>query len=622
MSRTVESILAAYLGPQGGADRTRLLDMLHDLQGDRGWLPEGDLRALATGLGTTYLDVRETASFYHLFHLEPAGRFRLHLADTVVARMNGFDEVLAALEDATGAPLGGVSPDGLFGLFTTPCIGLSDQEPAMLVDDVVFTRLKPKRVRRIIEALREGISPRSVAIPGDLPPDTREYVESMVETNVRTRGPVFFRPRVTPAEGVIAQALTLEPTEVIQRIAESELRGRGGAGFSTGLKWRLASSAPGPRRHVICNADEGEPGTFKDRALLTRTPELVFTGMIVAAHAIGAQSGLVYLRAEYAYLEPYLQGQLGWLRQRGLLGRDIGGKAGFDFDIRIQLGAGAYVCGEESALIESCEGRRGQPRLKPPFPAQAGYLGEPTCIDNVESFVAVARIIEEGSHWFESMGTQDSTGTRLISVAGDVARPGIYEIEWGTTVAHVLHLVGAQDPYAVQVGGPSGDCISVAHESSRRLAFEDLGCNGAFTVFDSTRDLLGIVREHMKFFVAESCGICAPCRIGNGMLLDKIDAVRAGRVRQRDLDDLERWGTLIRRTSRCGLGATSPKPVLTTLAAFPEVYAARLAPEDGPLRASFDAEAAVADYARLAGELVERRTADTGAGTQASEDGR
>jgi [NiFe] hydrogenase diaphorase moiety large subunit len=614
MSRTIESILSAYPGAQGGADRTRLLDMLHDLQGDRGWLPEADLRALAVGLGTTYLDVRETASFYHLFHLEPAGRHRLYLADTVIARMNGYDEVLAELEEATGASLGGVSADGEFGLFTTPCIGLSDQEPAMLVDDVVFTRLKPKRIRRIVEALRGGTSARSIAIPGDLPPDTREYVESMVETNVRTRGPVFFRPRVTPAEGVIAQALALEPAEVIERIAESELRGRGGAGFSTGLKWRLAASAPGPRRHVICNADEGEPGTFKDRALLTRTPELVFTGMIVAAHAIGAQDGIVYLRGEYAYLEPYLEGQLQWLRKRGLLGHDVGGRPGFDFDIRIQLGAGAYVCGEESALIESCEGKRGTPRLKPPFPAQVGYLGEPTCIDNVESFVAVARIVEEGAHWFESMGTDDSTGTRLVSAAGDIDRPGIYEIEWGTTVEHVLHLVGATDAYAVQVGGPSGDCISVAHESTRRIAFEDLGCNGAFTVFNSTRDLLGIVREHMKFFVAESCGICAPCRIGNGMLLDKIDVVRSGRASQQDLDELRSWGTLIRRTSRCGLGATSPKPVLTTLAAFPEVYQARLATSPGPLRASFDPDAAVAGYAALAAELTGRRTTE---GTEA-----
>ena len=609
MTRSIDSILTAYPSPDGGGpDRTRLLDMLHDLQGDRGWLPEEDLRALAEGLDTTYLDVVETASFYHLFHLEPAGRHRLHLADTVVARMNGYDEVLEALQRETRAPLGGVSDDGEFGLFTTPCIGLSDQEPAMLIDDVVFTNLKPKRIRRIVQALRDGASARSVAVPGDLPPDTREYVESLVETNVRTRGPVFFRPRVTPAEGVVAEALALAPQEVIERIAESELRGRGGAGFSTGLKWRLASSAPAPRRHVICNADEGEPGTFKDRALLTRTPELVFTGMIVAAHAIGAQSGILYLRGEYAYLEPYLEGQLQWLRQRGLLGRSIGGREGFDFDIRIQLGAGAYVCGEESALIESCEGKRGTPRLKPPFPAQVGYRGEPTCIDNVESFVAVARIIEEGSHWFQSMGTEDSTGTRLISVAGDVDRPGIYEIEWGTSVEHVLHLVGARDPYAVQVGGPSGDCISVAHESTRRIAFEDLGCNGAFTVFDSTRDLLGIVREHMKFFVAESCGICAPCRIGNSVLLDRIDAVRAGRASQRDLDDLARWGNLIRRTSRCGLGATSAKPVLTTLRAFPDVYRRQLSTDTGPLLATFDPSAALDDYLRVAAALTEPNT--------------
>jgi [NiFe] hydrogenase diaphorase moiety large subunit len=281
------------------------------------------------------------------------------------------------------------------------------------------------------------------------------------------------------------------------------------------------------------------------------------------------------------------------MRADGLLGHDILGRRPFAFDIRIQLGAGAYVCGEESALIESCEGRRGTPRLKPPFPAQSGYHGQPTCIDNVESFAAIPRVLEEGARWFRSMGTRDSAGTRLLSVAGDCRRPGVYEVEWGVTLGEVLELVGAKDALAVQVGGPSGECVSVAQDSGRRIAFEDLSCNGALTVFGPQRDLLPIVREYVKFFVEESCGICVPCRVGNTELLRKLDRFLAGRGSESDLEDMARWGGIIRRASRCGLGATSPKPVLTTLTRFPEIYRNRIAGPNGALLPSFDLEAAL-----------------------------
>lgn len=315
--------------------------------------------------------------------------------------------------------------------------------------------------------------------------------------------------------------------------------------------------------------------------------------MIICAYAIGSSSGIVYLRAEYWYLKDYLEAQLQQLRDDGLLGHDIGGRRGFDFDIRIQMGAGSYVCGEESALIESCEGRRGSPRVKPPFPAQKGYRGQPTCIDNVESFACITRIVERGPEWFTTFGTEESTGTRLVSVAGDCSRPGVYEIPWGTTVRTMLDQAGAAHAWAVQVSGPSGECVNVADEGSRRLAYEDLSCNGAMTVFGPGRDLLGIVRDYLQFFVGESCGICVPCRVGNVALLDKLDLVIGGRAEQRDLDDLVRWGAIVRSMSRCGLGGTSPKPILTTLAKFPQLYAGRLATQRGPLLASFDLAAAL-----------------------------
>jgi len=265
-----------------------------------------------------------------------------------------------------------------------------------------------------------------------------------VESNVHTRGPVFFRGE-TDYTALLKNCLAGTPEQTIGAVTESGLRGYGGAGFRTGLKWHLCRAAPGDEKYVICNADEGEPGTFKDRALLTRSPQDVFMGMVIAAYAIGSRHGIVYLRAEYVYLKRYLESQLQQLRDDGLLGCGVGGRPGFDFDIRIQMGAGSYVCGEESALIESCEGKRGTPRLKPPFPVQEGYLGKPTCVNNVETFAAATRVMEEGAQWFRRMGTPDSAGARLLSVAGDCDRPGVYEVEWGITLDEMLSMVGAQD---------------------------------------------------------------------------------------------------------------------------------------------------------------------------------
>ncbi len=575
-----------------GHDRSRLLDLLWQVQDACGHIPDDAVAALGRGLDLSPVEVRSTANYYHFFHDRPAGRHRLYLADTVVARMSGYAAALDALERHTGARLGEADPTGEFGLYSTPCIGLADQEPAMLADRVVFTRLRPGRVADIVEQLREGRTAEQIANPAGLPTTDLAYVETLVESNIRTVGPVFFGAQ-PDYRALLRECFVQRPEQVTETIIESGLRGRGGAGFLTGLKWQLCTSAPGERRYVICNADEGEPGTFKDRVLLTRSPRQVFVGMTICAYAIGSTHGIVYLRAEYRYLHDYLEAQLQQMRDDGLLGRDIGGRRGFDFDIRIQLGAGAYVCGEESALIESCEGRRGTPRVKPPFPAQRGFQGQPTCIDNVESFACVSTVLEHGPRWFTSFGTPESTGTRLVSAAGDCSRPGIYEIAWGTRLREVLDRIGAAGARAVQVSGPSGECVNVATEAERRIAYEDLSCNGALTVFGPDRDLLDIAAHYLDFFVGESCGICVPCRVGNVALRDKLGLVIAGRADRHDLDDLTRWGALVRSMSRCGLGGTSPKPILTTMAKFPEVYADRLAPAAGPLLASFDLAAAL-----------------------------
>lgn len=590
MNPDVDAVLRRH-----GYDGTRLLDILWDLHHLYGHLPNEHLPQLAAALGRAPLDIVETASFYHFFHTEPSGRYRIYLGNTIIAKMNGYRAVYDALERETGISFGETDEAGRFGLFETPCIGLSDQEPALLIDGVAFTRLTPGRVAELIAQLKAGRTPAELANPAGLPEDDLAYVDHLVECHVHTRGPVFFRGQPDYA-ALLKNCLSGTPDQTIGTITESGLRGYGGAGFRTGLKWQLCRAAPGDDKYVICNADEGEPGTFKDRALLTRSPKDVFLGMVIAAHAIGSSHGIVYLRAEYAYLRRYLERQLQELRDDGLLGHGIGGQSGFDFDIRIQLGAGAYVCGEESALIESCEGKRGTPRLKPPFPVQRGYLGHPTCVNNVETFAAATRVIEEGAEWFRRMGTPDSAGARLLSVAGDCDRPGVYEVEWGITLDEVLSMAGAREARAVQVGGPSGECLSVAVDGRRRIAYEDMPCNGAVTIFDSERDLLESVEDYTRFFADESCGICVPCRAGTVALHDKMELVIAGHGVAQDLDDVARWGALVRTTSRCGLGATAANPILTTLQKFPELYRKRLRTQEHALLSSFDVDAAVAGY--------------------------
>jgi [NiFe] hydrogenase diaphorase moiety large subunit len=378
-----------------------------------------------------------------------------------------------------------------------------------------------------------------------------------------------------PAAGTRA-AVAGTPERLIEEIIKSKLRGRGGAGFPTGMKWRLTRKATGKEHYVICNADEGEPGTFKDRVLLSEFPDLVFDGMTVAGYALGARHGIVYLRGEYAYMWDALQKVLSERRSCGQLGTSIGGCAGFDFDIRIQLGAGAYICGEESSLLESLEGKRGAPRDRPPFPTEKGYLQQPTAIDNVETFACAARISEKGADWFAGFGTKESPGTKLLSISGDCLRPGVYEVAFGITVNELLDLVGAPDAVFVQVSGPSGQAVA-PKDFGRRLAYEDLSTGGSTMVFGPGRDVLDIALQFAEFFVDESCGWCAPCRVGTTLLKQEMAKVVAGRATRADLVQMEDLGKTVMRMSRCGLGQSAPNPILTTMRNFPELYEARLA---------------------------------------------
>jgi [NiFe] hydrogenase diaphorase moiety large subunit len=349
---------------------------------------------------------------------------------------------------------------------------------------------------------------------------------------------------------------------------------------------------------VVCNADEGEPGTFKDRVLLSSYADLVFEGMTLAAFAMGAQTGFLYLRGEYRYLLPSLEATLARRRAQGLLGKGILGEAGFDFDITIHLGAGAYVCGEETALLESLEGKRGTPRIRPPFPVTSGYLGRPTAVNNVETLAKTTLIALRGGAWFAATGTTHSTGTKLLSISGDCAFPGIYEYPFGVSIERVLEDCGASDTQAVQVGGASGVTIA-GYEFHRRLAFEDVPTAGAFMVFDSSRDLFEVARNFVDFFAHESCGFCTPCRVGTSLLKGYMDKLAAGYGAKLDLADIEWIDRLLKNTSHCGLGSSAPNPVIDTLLKFRPAFERRLKSLD--FVPAFDLDKALSTARRMSG---------------------
>jgi [NiFe] hydrogenase diaphorase moiety large subunit len=511
------------------------------------------------------VEVEDTISFYAFLDRMPRGEFRIRLSRTPISLMKGAAQIAAAFAAHLGIAIGGTTQDGKFTLEWTSDIGMADQEPAALVNSTVLTRLTEADVPGIIAALRVR--------PGGEDPFP---LPSSVRPSLIQAGPLLAAP-FTAGEAISA-SLALTPDKVIETITRSQLRGRGGAGFPTGMKWRFTRKSPGQDHYIICNADEGEPGTFKDRMLLADFPDLVFDGMTVAGYALGARHGIMYLRGEYTYLLNFLEAVLKTRREAGLLGACICGRDGFDFDIRIQLGAGAYICGEESSLLESLEGKRGAPRDRPPFPTEHGYLHQPTAIDNVETLACAARIMVNGADWFTGIGTKESAGSKLLSVAGDCARPGVYDVPFGITMNELLDLVGAPDAGFVQNSGPSGQAVA-PKDFGRQIAYEDLSTGGSTMIFNVERDVIDIARQCMDFFVDESCGWCTPCRVGTTLLRQGMDKIVAGRATHADMKALESLANTVARMSRCGLGQTAPNPVLTTMRDFPEHYEARMRPE-------------------------------------------
>lgn len=540
----------------------RLLGMLRAVQAEYRHIPTEAIEILADRLNIPRTQIIAVAEFYSFLHLTPQGRYDILISDSITDRMLNKENLINYLAHVLSVKVGEVRSDQLVSLNNTSCTGMCDQGPAGLINGRPITRLDRPKIDQIATLIEQQIP------LADWPEELFQ-----VEEKIHKRGLLLNQPwqNGDALKATFARGLP----ETLTEVDVSNLRGRGGAGFKTAIKWRTCSQQAATPRYVICNADEGEPGTFKDRMLLDLYADQVFEGMTLCAAIIGSDQGLVYLRAEYLFLYDKLQSVLQQRRELGLLGSNILGREGFNFDIEIRMGAGAYICGEASAQIESLEGKPGIPRTKPPNSVMCGYQRKPTVVDNVETYLATAHIAIQGGQWFAGVGTAQSTGSKLLSISGDCARPGIYEYPFGTRIRDILLDCGADEVMGVQVGGPSGTFIS-NRELDRVLAFEDLSSAGSFMVFNNTRNIFDIAQNFTDFFAHESCGFCAPCRVGTSLLKQQLHKIIDGHGSAADLEELSELCLVVKTNSHCGLGESAANPILTTLASYPDQYLKQL----------------------------------------------
>jgi NADP-reducing hydrogenase subunit HndC len=482
---------------------------------------------------------------------------------------------------------------------TTGCFGFCEKGPIVKVspDNTFYIEVKPEDAKEIVA--EHVIKGRKIDRLLYVDPENKAHISDskhmgfyQKQIRIALRNCGFIDPEnideaiARDAYAAIGKVLTeMTPAETIETIKRSGIRGRGGAGFPTGLKWELAGKSAGDEKYVVCNADEGDPGAFMDRSILEGDPHSVIEAMAICGYCIGASKGLVYIRAEYPLAITRLKIAISQAREYGLLGENIMGSK-FSFDIELKYGAGAFVCGEETALIHSMEGHRGEPTFKPPFPAEAGYLGKPTNVNNVETFANIPPIILKGADWFSSIGTEKSKGTKVFALAGKINNVGLIEVPMGTTLREVIFDIGGgikdnKKFKAVQTGGPSGGCLCDKHLDVA-VDYESLTANGSMMgsggmiVIDEDDCMVAMAKYYLDFTVEESCGKCAPCRIGNKRLYEMLHKITEGKGTMEDLDQLRNLGNVIKDTSLCQLGGSSPNPVLSTLDNFYDEYLAHV----------------------------------------------
>jgi NADH:ubiquinone oxidoreductase subunit F (NADH-binding)/(2Fe-2S) ferredoxin len=487
----------------------------------------------------------------------------------------------------------------------TGCFGFCEKGPIVKVmpDNTIYVHVKPEDAQSIVE--EHVIKGRKVTrllykdpVSNEPVSDSKHMGFFKKQLRIVLRNCGFINPEnineYIAREGyqALGKVLTeMTPEEVIKEVKDSGQRGRGGAGFSTGLKWELARKNQSDEKYVVCNADEGDPGAFMDRSVLEGDPHSVLEAMAICGYSIGASNGLIYIRAEYPLAIERLKIAIDQARENGLLGNNIFG-TGFNFDIKLRFGAGAFVCGEETALIHSMEGLRGEPTVKPPFPAEAGYRNKPTNVNNVETFAAIPPIILKGAKWFSSIGTEKSKGTKVFALAGKINNVGLIEVPMGTTLREVIFEIGGgirngKKFKGIQTGGPSGGCLSDKHldtpiDFDNLIAAGSIMGSGAMIVLDEDDCMVSMAKFFLEFTVEESCGKCAPCRIGNKRLHELLGQICEGKGSLTDLDRLRNMSVVIKDTALCGLGQTSPNPVLSMMDNYYEEYVAHVTDKKCP----------------------------------------
>ncbi len=557
----------AELAPQG---RTALLPALHLAQSLYGYLPEAVVGEIGRALGVPLADVHGVIEFYGMFYPQPVGRKILRVCTDTACALAGGEAVLEALCQHLDVSPGGTSADGDFTVERAPCLGLCEHAPALLVDQSAVGPAAPGQVAEICRA--PGNRPRS-HVYGD--------VRLLTANCGKGRATSLAEYEASGGYNGLKKALSFSPEAVIAAVKDSGLVGRGGAAFPTGIKWEGAAKASGETRFVVCNADESEPGTFKDRVLLEDDPQRILEGLIIAAYAIGAPKGYIYVRGEYPHVFQVLGLALDEARQAGYLGERVLG-SDFAFDIELRLGAGAYICGEETALFESIEGKRGFPRLKPPFPTTYGLFGQPTAINNVETLCNVPYILEHGAAAYRRLGSEQSPGSKLFCLSGDVARPGLYEVPFGVSLRHLLVNLagGVKDGRALQAmlfGGAAG-AFATPGQLDVEMSFEGLRAaglplgSGVVLVIDDSRDLRQVLLSLGRFFAHESCGKCYPCQLGTQRQYEVLQRVAAGSVLPGDAERLADVGWTMSEASICGLGQTAATAVLSALKLWPQLF--------------------------------------------------
>jgi NADH-quinone oxidoreductase subunit F len=561
------SLLDPILFDRAPGGRSQLLPTLFDAQRIYGHVPEPVAEAIGRALRVPLADIYGVLEFYTMLYGRPAGRRIIRVCTSpLCSRVHG-EEALASASRHVGLRPGEVSADGEWMVEETPCLGLCDMAPAALVGDLP--------VGHIDASAPESWIGRSTAAPlGRVTGDPR-----WLSGRVGRQAPDDIGAYIAGGGylGLRRALEELDPAGVVAEVKAAGLVGRGGAAFPTGAKWEMTAAAAGPERYIVCNADESEPGTFKDRVLLEGDPLSILEGMTLAGYAVGARRGFLYVRGEYPRAQAILERALAAARAAGYLGSDILGR-GFSFEIELRSGAGAYICGEETALFESIEGKRGFPRLKPPYPTTHGLFGAPTVINNVETLAAAAWIVGHGSQAYRAVGTQDSPGSKLFCISGDVVEPGVVEVPYGTTLGRLLDLSGGVrgELQAVLLGGAAG-AFAGPEQLDLPMSFEGLRQaglplgSGVVAVFNTQQDLRETLQSLARFFAHESCGKCFPCQLGTQRQLELVDRIAAGVARPEDLRALEDVGFTMTYASLCGLGMTAGSAILSAVQRWPEL---------------------------------------------------